>query len=202
MQLNNPDGTTLFNDNWKENEAAVAATMIPPSRDEESAIVATLPAGAYTAIVSGQGSAAGVGLVEVYDLDAVTASTLANISTRGRVQTGENVMIGGSIVAGSNNVTQVVVRGLGPSLSSAGLSDLLIDPVLDLRNSNGDRLILNDNWQDDPASAQQLTAKSLAPTKPEEAAIFTTLAPGNYTAILSGIDGGAGVGLLEFYNVR
>ena len=201
LELNKPDGTTVFNDNWRENEAAVQATTIPPSRDEESAIVATLAPGAYTAIVKGKAGETGVALVEVYDLETTVPSVLANISTRGAVQTGDKVLIGGFIVAGSTNVTQVAVRAIGPSLSQSGLSDVLADPTLDLRNSDGERLIFNDNWEDDQASAQQLTARNLVPPRPEEAAIFTILPPGHYTAIVAGENGGTGVGLVEVYNI-
>jgi N-acetylneuraminic acid mutarotase len=111
LQLHKPDGTVLFNNNWREQEAAVLATNLAPARDEESAIVATLPPGAYTAIMRGNGGGTGVGLVEVYDLDPSGASTLGNISTRGQVQTGDNVMIGGFILGGSQNVTRVAIRG-------------------------------------------------------------------------------------------
>lgn len=202
LELNKPDGTTVFNDSWKEDQAAVEASGVPPERDEEAAIVATLPPGAYTATVRGKANGTGVGLVEVYDLEAAAAATLANISTRGRVQTGENVMIGGFIVGGSNNVTVVAVRGLGPSLRDEGVTDALADPTIDLRDANGERMIFNDNWQDDADSAAQLTAKGIAPKRPEEAAVFTILPPGNYTAILAGKAGGTGIGLVEVFNIR
>ena len=201
LELHKPDGAQVFNDDWKENQAAVEASTLPPERDEESAIVATLPPGAYTAIVRGKNDATGVGLVEVYELDATVPSILANISTRGSVQTDDRVMIGGFILGGSSNVMQVVVRALGPSLSEAGLTDVLADPTLDLRDPNGERLIFNDNWQDDADTAAQLSARGFAPKGQTEAAIFTTLPPGSYTAIVSGKNGG-GIGLVELYYVR
>lgn len=201
LELHKPDGTTVFNDDWRENQAAVEATTIPPERDEESAIVATLTPGAYTAIVQGKGNASGVGLVEVYDLDGAAPSILGNIATRGSVQGGDNVMIGGFILGGSTNLTQVVIRGLGPSLTDAGVSDVVADPTLDLRDANGTRLIANDNWQDDADTAAQLSARGLAPKTAAEAAIFTTLPAGNYTAILAAKTTG-GTGLVEVYNVR
>ncbi|MBA2271433.1 MAG: hypothetical protein H0W20_12695 [Chthoniobacterales bacterium] len=173
-----------------------------PERDEESAIVETLPPGAYTAIIRGKAGAIGVSLVEVYDLDAAAPAILANLSTRGRVQTGDNVMIGGFIISGSTNVTQVAVRALGPSLRDAGLTDVLNDPTLDLRDANGARVIFNDNWQDDADAAEQLVAKDLAPRSAAEAAIFTVLPPGSYTAIVAGRDGGTGIGLIELYQIR
>ena len=202
LELKRPDGSSVLNDNWRANEAPVEASGIPPERDEESAIAETLPPGAYTAIVRGKDGATGVGLVEVFDLDAAAPAILANISTRGRVQTGSDVMIGGVILRGSTNVTQVAVRALGPSLSGAGLGNVLPDPTLDVRDANGARLIFNDNWQDDADSAAQLSAHGIAPERPEEAAIFTTLPAGDYTAIVAGKDGSTGVGLVELYNIR
>ena len=131
-----------------------------------------------------------------------TSSQLANISTRGFVQTGDNVMIGGFILGGSSNNSRVVVRGIGPSLSQFGLNNLLADPTLELRDSNGALLISNDNWQDDPASAGQLTAHGLAPQDPNESGVFASLPPGAFTAILAGKNGGTGIGLVEVYNVH
>lgn len=125
--------------------------------------MATLLLGAYTAVMAGKNGGTGVGLVEVYDADSAAASQLANISTRGFVQTSDNVMIGGFILGGSNQNTGIVVRGIGPSLAQFGLSNVLADPTLELRDSNGMLLTANDNWQDDPASAAQLTARGLAP---------------------------------------
>ena len=201
LELHNPDGSVVVNDDWKENQAAVEASTIPPEHDDESALVQTLPPGAYTAIVKGNGGVSGVALVEVYDLDGAVPARLANISTRGRVQTGDNVMIAGFILGGSTNATIVAARGLGPSLTSAGISDALVDPTLDLRDANGARLIFNDDWQSDADAAAQLTANGLAPSRAEEAAIFTTLPPGSYTAILAG-KGDSGIGLVELYNIR
>ena len=161
LELHRPDGSVTSNDSWKENQAAVEGSTIPPERDEEAAIVATLEAGAYTAIVKGKDNTSGVGLVEVYDLDATGGSILANIATRGRVQTGGNVMIGGFILGGSTNLTLMAVRALGPSLSETGVADVLADPTLDLRDANGERLIFNDNWQDD-ADARSAAVRECA----------------------------------------
>jgi len=139
--------------------------------------------------------------VEVYDANQTANSQLANISTRGFVQTGDNVMIGGFILGGDNN-TGVILRGIGPSLSQSGLSNVLADPTLELRDSNGALLISNDNWQDDPASAAQLIAHGLAPQNSLESGIFRLLPPGAFTAILAGKNGGTGIGLVEIYNVQ
>ena len=131
---------------------------------------------------------------------SAAASQLANISTRGFVQTGNNVMIGGFILGQGSGNADVVVRGIGPSLSQAGLSNVLADPTLELRDSNGALLIANDNWQDDPVSAGQLTARGLAPTNALESGIFASLPPGASTSILAGKNGGTGIGLIEVYN--
>ena len=169
---------------------------------KESGIVATLQPGAsYTAILAGKNGGTGVGLVEVYDTNQAADSQLANISTRGFVQTGNNVMIGGFILGGNNN-TGVVVRGIGPSLAQFGLSPVLADPTLELHDGNGALLISNDDWQDDPVQAAQLSAHGLAPQDPKESGIFASLPPGAFTAILAGKNGGTGIGLVEIYNVH
>jgi hypothetical protein len=125
---------------------------------------------------------------------------LVNISTRGFVQTGDNVMIGGFILGHGSASSGVAVRGLGPSLSQLGLSNVLANPTLELRDSNGALLIANDDWQNDPVSAAQLTAHGLAPPDPLESGIFAALPPGAFTAILAGKEGGVGLGLVEIYN--
>ncbi len=203
LELIRPDGSSVLNDNWTSNRAEVAATTLAPERDEEAAIVETLAPGAYTALVTGHGNTTGVGLVEVYDLDPAAGSVLANISTRGLVQSGENVLIGGFILRGSSNLTRVVLRGIGPSLAeTTSLTDVLADPVLDLRDANGARLLLNDDWQSDADAAAELVRAGLAPRRAEEAALFTALPAGNFTVILSGKNGGSGIAVVEAYNVR
>jgi hypothetical protein len=143
-----------------------------------------------------------VGTLEVYDADIGTDSQLANISTRGLVQTGNNVMIAGFILGANNSNTHIAVRGRGPSLSASGLSGLLADPTLELHNSNGTTLVANNDWQDDPVSAAMLTASGLALTNPNESGIFISLAPGQFTAILGGKNGGSGIGIVEIYNLK
>ncbi|MFL6536808.1 MAG: hypothetical protein ACJ8JD_01355, partial [Chthoniobacterales bacterium] len=176
-------------------EVEVMSTGIPPSSLLESAIVVTLDPGSYTAVVHGANGTTGNALVEVYDLDTTQTSTLANISTRGLVQTGDNVMIGGFIVRGGAGATKIVVRGLGPSLPVSGP---LVDPTLDLVNAQGTIIDSNDDWATGHAS--ELKAAGLAPTKASESAIYRTdLARGAYTAVLRGKNGSAGVGLVEVY---
>jgi hypothetical protein len=164
--------------------------------------MATLPPAAYTVILKGVNNTTGIGLVEVYDNGQAVDSELANISTRGFVQTGNEVMIGGFVLGGSN-ATNIAVRALGPSLTNAGLNNVLADPTLELHNADGTIMVANDNWQDDPASAAQLSANGLAPQSNLESGIFTSLAPpGQFTAIVAGKNGGVGIALVEIYNVK
>jgi hypothetical protein len=141
-------------------------------------------------------------VVEIYDTDQAADSQLANISTRGFVRTGNNVMIGGFILGGGSQNTHVVVRGIGPSLAQFGLSPLLADPTLELHDANGAILVSNDDWQDDPVSASELSSLGLAPQDPKESGIFQSLPPGLFTAILAGKNAGTGLGLVEIYNVH
>jgi hypothetical protein len=172
-----------------------------PTDPRESAILTTLQPGAYTAIVSGKGGTSGVALVEVYDLDSTTSSELANISTRGVVQTGDFVMIGGFIPAGPPaNSIQVLVRGKGPSLAQFGITDALADPILRLFNGNGVVIASNDNWKD--TQQTEIEATGNAPTNDLESAILIPLTPGNYTAIVSGKNGGSGVGQVEVFKIQ
>ena len=208
LELRDASGGLLqTNDNWQNNGtdqgAQLVALGLAPQDPKESGIIATLPSGAaYTTILTGKNGGTGVGLLEVYDTDQGADSQLANISTRGFVQTGNNVMIGGFILGDSSGGTSVAVRGIGPSLSQFGLSNVLADPTLELRDSNGMLLISNDNWQDDSASAAQLTARGLAPQNSLESGIFASLPAGTFTAILAGKNGGTGIGLVEIYNVQ
>lgn len=208
LELRHNSGFLIVqNDNWRDNAADDGAQLISlglaPSHPNESGMVANLPSGeAYTAILSGKNNGTGVGVVEVYDTDQGADSQLANISTRGFVQTGNNVMIGGFILEDGSSGTPVVVRGMGPSLSQAGVSNVLADPTLELRNSNGALLIANDNWQDDSVSAAQLTARGLSPQNSLESGIFASLPAGAFTAVLAGKNGGSGIGLIEVYKVQ
>lgn len=201
-----PPGNALIasNDNWREpvqNQTDVLATGLPPSDDHESAIVATLqPNTNYTAIVKGQNGTTGIGLAEVYDLEPGN-SQLGNISGRAFVQTGNDVAIGGFIVGNNIGAAKVIVRAIGPSLQSAGISNPLANPTLELRDGNGALIRFNDDWQDDPSQAAAITASGLAPTDPLESAISTSLAPGNYTAIVAGNNPGTGIGLVEIYKL-
>jgi hypothetical protein len=212
LELHQSNTTLATNDDWKtrsdgsSQEAEIEATTIPPTNDLESAVLATLDPGEYTAILAGQSNGTGVGLVEVYDLSSAANSQLANISTRGFVDTADNVMIGGIIIgAGEGGGSRVVVRALGPSLTGAGVQDALPDPTLELHDVNGATLATNDNWKINDQTHQsqeaEVIATTLAPTNDLESAIVTTLAPGNYTAVVQGKNGGTGVGLVEAFNL-
>jgi hypothetical protein len=202
IELHGPGSfATRTNNNWRDSqEAEIQATGLAPTNDLESALIATLPPGNYTAIVRGNGSGVGVGLVEVFDLDAAAASKLANLSTRAFVRTGSNVVIAGFILGNGGGDDRVIVRGLGPSLGQFGISNPLQDPTLELRDQNGTLLKTNNDWADDPAQATEITAAGLAPTDGKESAIAATLPPGLYTAILAGVNATTGVGLVEVYD--
>jgi hypothetical protein len=203
LDLRASDGSRILaNDNWRDTQQAeIEATGIPPTNDLEAAIVATLPPGSYTAILRGKFQGTGVGLVEIYDLNQGVDSILANLSTRAFVSTADNIVIAGFILGGSNGDDRIVVRGIGPSLTAFGVSNALADPTLELRDSNGALLIANNDWQDDPAQAAELTAAGLAPTNNLESAIAATLPPGLYTALLAGRAGGTGIGVIEIYDL-
>jgi hypothetical protein len=197
-------GSTLLqsNNDWKDTQRIeIEATGLQPSNDFESAIVRTLTPGAYTAVVRGNGNTSGIGVVEAYDLNQTANSKLANIATRGFVEAGDNVMIGGFIIGPATGSTaRVVVRAIGPSLTAFGITGALQDPTVDLKDANGTTLLSNNDWQQgQPVDIQQL---NLAPTDPRESALVTTLAPGAYTAIVGGVGNTTGVGLVEVYHVQ
>ena len=198
-------GNTLLasNDNWKvPAQAEIGATGLQPGNDLESALVRTLPPGAYTAVVRGTNQGTGVGTVQVYDLSPTSKSKLANISSRGFVQAADSgVMIAGFIIGGNGGAdSRVVVRALGPSLGAFGIAGALADPTLELKNSNGVTLVSNDDWQQSQGAAE-ISSRGLAPTDTHESALVTSLPNGSYTAIVRGHNGGTGVGVVEVYNV-
>ena len=204
LELRGSNGALILrNDNWKDDQRAlIEGTPFQPSDDRESVIVATLPPAAYTAILTGKNNTTGIGLVEIYDGNLAADSQLANISTRGFVRTQDKVMIGGFTLGGNQNNTRIALRGIGPSLSHFGLSNVLADPTLELHNANGTTLVANDDWIDDPVSAAQLTANGLALQNTKESGIFISLPVGQFTAILAGKNGGIGIGLVEIYNLK
>jgi hypothetical protein len=204
LELRSSSGALIGrNDNWRENretEDACRSNGVALQDDREAAIVTSLAPGSYTAVVSGQNSSIGTGLIEVYDLDPAADSKLANISTRGLVLSAQNVMIGGFIIGGTANTTRVLIRGLGPSLGQAGIGNALPNPVLELHDGNGALLSGNDNWRD--TQEAEIRNSGVAPSRELESAIVETLAPGAYTAVVAGKDNSTGVGLIEIFNLE
>lgn len=204
LELHGPGAfVTIVNNDWRETqEEAIEATGIPPTDDHESAIVATLAPGAYTAIVRGNGATSGVALVEVYDLNPAVDAKLANMSTRAFVSTDNNIVIAGFFLSNFQGLDRVIVRGIGPSLAPGSLppNAVLADPTLELRDGDGTLLIANNNWQDNPIQAAVIIAAGLAPTNGFESAVAATLPPGHYTALLRGLDQGTGIGVVEIYD--
>ncbi|MEY2557737.1 MAG: hypothetical protein QOE34_1162 [Verrucomicrobiota bacterium] len=201
LELHTPGGT-VTNDNWMDSQKTdIQSTGLAPKDDRESAILVTLSPGSYTAIVRGHAEMpSGVAVVEVYDLDLTVDSTLANISTRGFVGTGENVMIGGFIIGGGNGAGKVIIRALGPSLADAGVTGVLSDPTITLRDANGLQLAFNDDWAE--TQPTEIYETGIPPPNGFESAIVTTLPSGHYTAVVQGVKSGTGVGLIEVYNLR
>ena len=196
LELYNSAGQlTAVNDNWRDapNRQEIIDSAIQPSHDLEAAILTTVTPGNHTAIVRGTSSSTGVALVEVYDLEAGSDSRLGNISTRGLVQTGDNVLIGGLILLGQET-RKVIVRAIGPSLT---LSGALADPTLELRDANGGLLASNDNWR--TSQEAEIIATTLQPSHDLESAIVRTLPPANYTAIVRGQNSATGIALVEAY---
>jgi hypothetical protein len=150
--------------------------------------------------VAGKNGAAGTALVEAYDLQETSNATLANISTRGAVNPGSDVIIGGFIIFGSEGNTRVLIRSVGPSLASAGIANPMPDPTLELRDVNGTLIVANDNWRDGPET--EIEETMLAPVNDLESAVVTTLPSGPYTAIIRERNGQSGVGLFEVYNLQ
>jgi hypothetical protein len=204
LELRAADGSLISqNDNWKDDAlqaAELETSQIAPTHDLESAIVATLAPGTYTAAVRGKNGASGIGLVEVYDLSRSGDSKLANISTRGIASSAEDVLIGGFILGGADGNAKVLVRAIGPSLATFGVTNALSDPTLELRDSNGVLLLANDNWKDQQQIAIEQTG--IPPNDTSESAILADLAPGAYTAIVGGKDDASGTALIEVYNLR
>jgi len=198
LELYDSTGTLIAsNDSWTTNRLSILGTQLAPSSPREAAILRTLDPGAYTAVVREKSGQPGIALVEVYDF-APTDSLLANISTRGQVTNGDNVMIGGFIIGGAEP-TDVVVRAIGPSLAQRGVALPLLDPLLELHDGDGDLLSTNDNWRSTQQAA--ISATGLAPTDDRESALLETLNPGNYTAVVKGQSGAIGVALVEVYNL-
>jgi hypothetical protein len=220
LELHDGAGALIAsNDNWmttiiggiitSNQVAEIRASGHAPGDGRESAIIADLPPGNYTAIVRGVNDTTGVALVEAYDLNPDANSTLGNISTRSFVQTGDNVMIGGFIVQGEQ-AKRVIIRAIGPELAAPpfNVPDALANPTLELHDETGALVATNDNWRTTiiggiitTNQVREITASGLAPADGRESAIIATLPPGNYTAIARGVNETTGVGLVEVYDL-
>ncbi|MFN2476028.1 MAG: beta strand repeat-containing protein [Chthoniobacterales bacterium] len=204
LELHGPAGfQTIVNDNWQDaRNASDIPQDLQPKDTREAAILVTLQPGAYTGIVTGKNGSTGIALVEVYDLSFSSASQLANISTRANLGAGDNTIIGGFMLGGNAGTTvPVVVRAIGPSLNANGIQNALADPTVRLVDKEGTVVASNNNWEDDAAQAKKVSDLGLAPKNRLESAIYATLAPGAYTAVL-GSTGGSGIAVVEIYHVQ
>jgi PKD repeat protein len=191
------------NDDWTTNRAEIEASGFPPPTDEhESAIVKTLDPGSYTVIMRGKGNSSGIGVVETYDIGLAANARLANLSSRGFIGTGDEILIGG-FFAGPQPaaVTRVVVRALGPSLAQFNVPQPMQDPTMEVHNSVGALIAANDDWQTNQKT--EIEATGLQPSDLRESAIvLTNFEPGPYTAIVKGKGGAVGIGMVEIFDVQ
>jgi hypothetical protein len=197
LELHDASTTLETNDNWGDspNKQAIIDSTIPPTDAHESAVVRSVAPGTYTAIERGVNNTTGIGVVEVYDLDTAADARLVNISTRGFVQTGNDILFAGMAVVGPGS-QKVIVRALGPSLNN--VPGKMSDPVMELHDSNGGTLETNDNWVDSP-NKQAIIDSTVAPPNNLESAIIRTLTAGTYTAVVRGVNNGTGIAVVEVY---
>jgi len=201
------NATVATNNDWKvtqvgglitgDQSAEISGSQLAPTNDLESAIIANLAPGSYTAVVRGLGNTTGTGIVDAYDISAGSPARLANVATRGLIQPGDKLMIAGFIV--QNAPVKGVIRAIGPSLSVFGITNALPDTTLQLRDVNGAIVLENDNWRTDPQQAQELQNIGLQPSNDLEAALIATIQPGQYTAQVRGKDEATGIGVVEIY---
>src|SRR5262245_12689405 len=219
LELHNGSGAPIgSNDDWQTTilGGVITSNQVSdiqnggraPTATSESAIIANLQPGNYTAVVSGVNNTTGVALVEVYDLNPGASSSLGNISTRSFVQTGQHVMIGGFIVQGPGP-KRVIIRAIGPELTQFGIPDPLANPKLELHNGSGAPIGSNDDWQTTilggvitSNQVSDIQNSGRAPTATSESAIIANLQPGNYTAVVSGVNNTTGVALVEVYDLN
>jgi hypothetical protein len=211
LELHDNSGALIArNDNWKTTQiggiitsdqvAEIQASTVAPTNDAESALIGTLAPGNYTAQVRGANNTTGIGVAEAFDLSLSSAAKLANVSTRGQVGSGDNLMIAGFIIV--NNPLTVVVRGIGPSLTGFGVANALSNPTLELHGANGALIVANDDWKtssNGSSQQAQITATGLQPSNDLESALTITLQPGNYTAQLRGTNNGTGIGVIDVF---
>lgn len=207
LEIHDSSGAVIAtNDNWRDTQEKEFAPGGPyadlqPTDDRESAIAITLQPGAYTAVVRAKNGRTGVALAEVYDYSGGRRAKLANMSTRGLIRSGDDVLIGGLIIGGDLS-TKLIVRALGPSLAQYGVLNVLANPTLELYDSTGALVASNDDWKDDPYNATQIEGTTLAPKNLQESAIVITLPAGDYTAVVRGKNSSSGVALFEVYRLQ
>lgn len=193
------------NDNWKTTQiggnitgdqvAEINMSGVAPTNDAESAIVANLTPASYTAVVRGANNSVGTAVVDAYDLSSGSAAKLVNVATRGLVQPGDKLLIGGFII--QNGSVKVVVRAIGPSLTGLGITNALPDTTLELRDQSGTIVRANDDWMTDQKAELEMTG--LQPTNNLEAALVQTIPAGSYTAQVRGKPEQTGTGVVEIY---
>jgi len=193
------------NDNWKNTQlggiitsdqsAEINGSGLAPGDDLESAIIANLAPGDYTAVVRGFGDTSGTGVVDGFDLSALSPARLANIATRGLIQPGDKLMIAGLII--QNGPVRAVVLAIGPSLSAFGITNALSDTTVQLRDQNGAIVRENDDWESDQKA--EIEATGLQPGDLREAALVATIPPGQYTAQVRGKPEATGIGVVQVF---
>jgi hypothetical protein len=203
LDLVNSSGAVIAsNDDWASGSQVsdIETSGMAPTSPYESTLIITLSPGTYTAVVSGYHGEQGVGLVEAYEFDSNT-TRMINISTRGRVGTEDEAMIGGLMVQGAAS-KRVIIRAIGPSLGAGPnpIANVLADPTLELHDGNGGLLAANDDWNTSP-QAGEIIATTIPPSNNRESAIVATLGAGNYTAIVRGVNQTTGVALVESYDL-
>jgi hypothetical protein len=201
LDLRTSAGTLIrSNDNWRtDQEAEIIATGIPPTNDLEAAIVATLSPGSYTVVLRGISNGTGHGINDLHDVAPGTVSSLTAIGTRANVLTGNDALVSGIVIQPSGG--DLLLRVLGPSMTAAGVSNVLADPTLELRDSNGVLLMVNDNWRDDPSQEALILASGIQPSDDHEAALVINLPAGSYTGLARGRNNATGIGYIQFYSL-
>jgi len=204
LEVRGPNGVLVAsNDDWQSTQRTeIEDTGLQPQNQFESALIATLPTTDHTAIVRGKDNTTGIGTVEVYDLDQLADSRLINVSTRGHVQSADNVMIGGFIPGGGSASLRVLLRAIGPSLRQLGVTNPLEDPTLELRDGNGALVASNDDWRDDSNQEMLINQTGIPPGDDAESAILVIIAPAPHTAIVAGKGTATGVALVEAFHLQ
>jgi subtilisin family serine protease len=213
LRLNNSAGQQIYaNSDWQTlpagQQADLSANGLTPGDPRDAAMVVTLGPGSYTAFLESQDGSFGVALCQIYELESGLdeQTRLLNVSSRCFVGTGNEIAIGGASLGTSDQFNDpsvpkrsILFRGIGPSLANYGVQGVLANPYLQVFNSAGTLLQTNDSWANMPAPTDELIEANKAPANPAEAGLWPILSAGAYTAQLSGVGGGTGIGLLELY---